>query len=48
MFSLISTIFLVGIGLMVLGKILHIMGVIIETITSIIKFPFGLIGKILK
>ena len=42
------TIFLIGIGLMFLGKILYIMGVVIETITNIIEFPFKLIGKIFK
>ena len=42
------TIFLVGIGLMFLGKILYIMGVVIETITNIIEFPFKLVGKIFK
>mgnify|MGYP001399471536 FL=1 len=42
------TILGLGIGLMVLGKILYIMGVIIETITNVIKFPFKMISKTFK
>ena len=38
----------IGIGLMIFGKVLYIMGVIIETLTNVIKFPFRLVGKIFK